>query len=487
MDKEFIAKLQQNLNFVFNRRNPFYAKMVKKWENYLAAYGGGEEYIEQALIKHISEIAEEFTERKQRAYYVNHPQKIAQQLTNFIFSEPPNRDNVDPELVEDWSRTGLKTNEVMRQFATYKTVLGIAWLIVDCPSFEGPKTKEDEIKEKLRPYCLALNPLDVVDWCYGADGKFDWVIVKEECFDNSDLLNEVKKIERRKLWTRNECYTIERIKTDTKLVSTLEHNLGVVPVIQSVDVDGYGLGVNHWFEDIVRISDAILNNESEAQMNTVKQTFPLLVVPAEFKKNVTSNKQSTEKGTNDVALAIARSAALTEDNLSKGITRYVSTSGVDTMTIRSEINHLGKLLFDQVGLALQKDTKMSESAESKTWDFHNIEQVLKSRVDTLEQSENLAWELFSLWQKELKTPVVSYNRNFAIMDLQSSIAALIELAGMNINSELYQKEINKTAVTLLGQLKRLPSETLEAIITELENSNAIQQLSLTDKGVDVDE
>lgn len=46
------------------------------------------------------------------------------------------------------------------------------------------------------------------------------------------------------------------------------HNLGEVPVVLGEEADGFGMGAaNHWFEDVVRVSDAILNAESEAQMN----------------------------------------------------------------------------------------------------------------------------------------------------------------------------------------------------------------------------
>ena len=78
---------------------------------------------------------------------------------------------------------------------------------------------------------------------------------------------------RRRLLTRTESMVFEREQGTgvIRLVGRSAHNLGTVPAVYLVEPDGFGLKSRHYFEDVVRISDAILNNESEAQMNVVKQ------------------------------------------------------------------------------------------------------------------------------------------------------------------------------------------------------------------------
>ena len=83
-----------------------------------AAYAGGEAYLRQALIRHVSEVELEFAERLRRAYYFNYPRKLARLITQFVLSVEPTREGADPELVEDFSRSGLRTGEGMRQFST---------------------------------------------------------------------------------------------------------------------------------------------------------------------------------------------------------------------------------------------------------------------------------------------------------------------------------------------------------------------------------
>ena len=73
----------------------------------------------------------------------------------------------------------------------------------------------------------------------------------------------------------------------------------MVPLVELIEPDGFGIEANHWFEDVVRISDAILNNESEAQMNVVKQMFGMLVVSENFQRGASKVQLKDSKGESD--------------------------------------------------------------------------------------------------------------------------------------------------------------------------------------------
>lgn len=458
---------------LFNREHPFYALNKQQWRKNHAAYSGGKMYISHALIEHLSEIPLEYEERVKRAYYFNYPRKIARLITQYVLATRPDRTNADPDLVEDWSRTGLRVDEVMRQACTMLNIFGSAWLSVDMPTFEGVKSKADELREKLRPYVTALSPLQVCDWCYGADGELDWVLAVERSIDNSNPYSDPVGVDVRKLWTRNDVTIVTR-RSDAMPVEpvTVNHNLGKVPFIHLEEVDGYGIGANHWFDDVVAISDAILNNESEAQMNTVKQMFGLLVVGESFANGTL--KVATKSGDGDeenIASVISRSAALIESPEDKGVSRYISPSGVETATIRSENQNLMKMMFECAMLSTSKDTRMVESAEAKMWDFQSIEQYMRTRADMLEQCEYQAWELMNLWMPSIPLPTLNYNRNFAVLELKDAVATLLELSGFNLDNDDYQKEVNKTAVTLLNRLRQLSQEKAEQISDVIDASS----------------
>lgn len=462
-------------NYLFTRRHPFYEQNSNTWQRCLLAYGGGARYINKALVKHMSEVEPEYLERLQRASYTNYPRRIATLITQYVLARRPEREGADPELVEDWSRTGLRVDEVMRQFSTYLNICGCAWLAVDMPSFDGVKTKADEITERLRPYCVALNPLQIPDWCYGSDGQLLWVLEAEERLDNTDPYSQARKIQIRKLWTRNDVTVVAMNQTTgERTINTIEHGLGQVPFVRHVEVDGYGIGENHWFEDVVRISDAILNAGSEAQMNVVKQMFGLLVVPEDLLDTVSrqeSDERSAQRENEPLSHVLARSAALFESNEGKGCCRYIAPSGAETATIRSEIDAMRKEMYSAVGLATSKDnTKAVESAEAKAWDFQNIEHFMATRADILEQCEGMAWKLMNMWSPIINVPTISYNRNFAILDLKESVATLLELSAFNPENDPYQREVGKTALAMLNRLRQLPADKAEEIATLIEES-----------------
>jgi len=122
---------------VFRRQHPLYRLNRPVWEKSRDAYAGGADYIRQALVKHVSEIELEFEERLRRACYFNYPRKIARLITQFVLSADAHRDSADPALVEDFSRDGMRTVEVMRQFSTLLNLYGAAALWVDMPFFDG--------------------------------------------------------------------------------------------------------------------------------------------------------------------------------------------------------------------------------------------------------------------------------------------------------------------------------------------------------------
>lgn len=469
----------KDYNQLFTRQNAFYMENSRVWRRSQLAYGGGKKYIDAALVRHMSEVEPEYAERLARACYTNYPRRVATLITQYVLAKRPEREGADPDFVEDFNRNGLRIDEVMRQFSTFLNVYGCAWLAVDMPCFEGEKTKQDEIAERLRPYGVALNPLQVPDWCYGADGKLLWVLAAEEEWDNTNPYAQPGKIEVRKLWTRQDV-TIVRLNQTTgqRDVQFIEHKLGAVPFVRHVEVDGYGIGENHWFEDVVRMSDAIFNAGSEAQMNVVKQMFGLLVVPEDLLDTVKQqdsepegNRQTGQKENEPLTHVLARSAALFESAEGKGISRYIAPSGVETATIRSEIDATRRELYSTVGLATSKDnTKMVESAEAKAWDYQGVEQYMATRADVLEQCEVRAWELINMWLPTVPVPTVSYNRNFAILDLKESVATLLELSAFNAENDTYQREVGKTALAMLNRLRQLPADKAEEILKTIEES-----------------
>ena len=458
-------------NYIFYRKNPQFSANERRWRRSAEAYSGGGSYIEQALIRHVSEIDLEFAERRRRAYYFNYPRAIARRITQYAMSVDPVRRNADAELVEDWSRTGLRTNDVMRQLSTLLNVYGRAWLLVEMPFFSGTPTLEEAKKERLRPYARALSPLQVVDWAYGSDGKLLWALIAEEEMICADPFAPPVRVKRRRLYDRNSWRLFEQENTVVTETASGVNPTGCVPLIPVTEPDGFGLEANHWFEDVVRISEAIMNNESEAQMNTVKQMFGMLVVSDSFAR--CARKLTVQDGKSDnFAATVARSAAIIESVEEKGISRFISPSGVATDTIREENRYLKQELFDVVGLAVQGQSKVGQSAESKAWDFQNMSQFLAARAELLEQVELEAWKLMRRYDLDLPLPDIHYNRRFAVNDLAGGIAGLLQLSEIPAGNA-YRRAVGKTAVDLLDNIGHISMKEKQEIIEEIEKEDFV--------------
>jgi len=454
-------------NYIFRRQHPDYRRNRAVWERSCAAYSGGANYIQQALIQHVSEIDLEYQERLKRAYYFNYPRKIARIITQYIMSVDPVRCHADVQLLEDFSSTGLRTNEIMRQFSTLLNVYGSAWMLVEMPAFEGTVDSERQQLENLHPYAVALSPLAVVDWSQNANGALEWVLIEENHFDNSGIFTEPRTARRRRLWTRDSWQLFEEAAGEVKLIASGRHDLGCVPAIHASEADGYGMNCGHWFEDVVRISDAILNNESEAQMNIIKQMFGLLVISENFARGNRPARRDSSSSESKFSHTLARSAAIWESSEESGISRYIAPNGAETATIRTENKHLKSELFDVVGLTVIRETREMQSAESKAWDHRQICQFLLNRVDLLEQTELAVWKLMNKYDPAITIPQIAYNRDFAIVDLKESIAGLLELNNIHAGSN-YRREIARSAVNLLNSCRKIDQQTMQDIYDEID-------------------
>jgi len=464
-----------DFEYLFKREHSVYRKNKALWKRSSEAYSGGANYIEQALIKHVSEIDLEFLERRQRAYYFNYPRKVARLITHYVLSSDPQRNNADLGMIEDFSRGGLRTNEVMRQFSTLLNVYGSAWMLIEMPRFEGDIDPERKERERLRPYAIAVSPLSVIDWAYGSDGRLEWVLVEENTYSSNNPFEAPIYKSCRRLWTRNEWTLFEKDPSSGKVIMRERgsHNLGAVPMIHAVEADGFGMDANHWYEDIVRISDAILNNESEAQMNIVKQMFGLLIISENFARSASQPMVQTDEESSDspkFSHVLARSAAIWEGTEEKGISRYISPSGTETKHIREENINLKKEMFDIVGMAVQRESPSSQTADSKAWDHQNVKQFLVSRVDILEQVEIKCWELMNSWDQTIKVPEIIYNREFAVINLKESIDTLLGLKNIATGDE-YRREISRAAVSVLEKIKKITPESRKTILAEIESNS----------------
>lgn len=456
---------------LYSRRSQEYIESRAVWAENESAFKGGRSHIELSLIRHVSELLPEFEERKKRAHYINYPRAIACRITSYALAVEPTRTNAAPDLVEDFSRTGLRCNDIMRQISTYLTVYGKIWVYVGMPHFDGVSNLEQRQKDRLRPFARVISPLDVYDYAEDESGNLLWAIVAENYYRKDDPYEIAVEAKRVRLWTREKWELWEQGPGGAVLLQSGDNSIGKVPLIPVVEPESIEPGLAHWFNDVVRISNSILNAGSESQMNIIKQMFGLLVVSESFIRGAERMERKDGNGKTEMsgfANVISRSFAAVESKDEAGITRYINSNGAENAAIRAECETLKNEMYEVVGLAMQSRSREAQSSESKSWDFQNVSQFLASRADLLECVERRIWGLMSEWDSLVPVPEITYNRKFAVKDLEKSISGLLQLSTLPNTGVEYAKQILRAGLDQLNELAEISTENYQKIQEEIE-------------------
>ena len=96
-------------------------------------------------------------------------------------------------------------------------------------------------------------------------------------------------------------------------------------------------------------------------------------------------------------------------------------------------------------------------------------QFLINRADLLEQAELRAWAIMNLWDSAVQVPEVTYNRKFAVRDLERNIAGLLQLSNIPDAGIEFRKAALGVAVELLDAIGSIPDDRKKALLDEIEN------------------
>ena len=78
----------------------------------------------------------------------------------------------------------------------------------------------------------------------------------------------------------------------------------------------------------------------------------------------------------------------------------------------------------------------------------------------------MCWELLHLFDNSIPVPAVVYNREFAVRELEKSIASLLQLSNLDAG-ESFKQSINKTAIEMLSSISPLPEREKLALLEEI--------------------
>jgi hypothetical protein len=412
---------------------PEYEKYINSVKYVQSVYNGSEE-AKQHLQQFTKENPKKFDNRKEVATLNNFVKRTVNAMRNIIFRNPTDASLLPPSF--DEFKKAVDFTDSLNEFAKDITDAlvrdGETWILVD--SLQGEATSRAEERELgLRPYFVHINRASVVNWRYDNQGRFEFVVIRENYVDIDGFKEETK--EQDKVW-----YADGRVQTyrDDELYKEYQLQINQVPIVRLIDSKTPSL------LDQAKLNVSHMNRNSELDQYIRVASAP---VPVTYK--MTSDDGGiTTIGVND---GIAFSSGKDEAGF-----EWVSLKAENTEAISNRIKDYEEAMLDiaitfasssQVKTATQVET---ESTEDKG-KLSNIAQIVE---DGLNQALRLI-EMFNESYKLTDEQIVIINRDF-----DSARLAPEQIAQLK---DLYINEVIswETFITLLEKGEVLTIEDKE--------------------------
>lgn len=480
------------------RKHPEYDKLIDLWNFLMASYRGGlgmqgrsgmdatqvnmlkPSGYYAGLFRFKRESTDDYIVRTAQTPYRPYARKIIQAFANYVCKEEPEREGTESfaDLIENCDRKGSSLLAFTRGMLALQSAIGEINILVDMPSPDREIiSKYDQTQAGLNPYCIPILPQNIVDWSINVNGKYDWVIIEQRYIENLPTSNGAEAFIARTYWDaekwelyRSKPQNALSVRNDNTNAESWEfratgvHPCGECPVIRASaeDIDNTPLTPESWSYDLFDINRAIYNLESIDLVNLYYQTFGQLVLP----------RQSFVQD-NEIQLASV-SEAFTETPEEKGLSRYIQPTGAESAAIGNKIQSLKSEMYNVSGLFHRTDSKVAESAESKAWDFEEVNQFLAQLAKTADWIEERVITIAGKWRGMTATPKVNYKKDYKIEDIEKTVAAILDLKTIGFSSETGRKEVTKKVYRdLLPEATPEIMTTIEKEVDESEEENPL--------------
>jgi len=481
------------VNNVGTRVHPDYTTKIKLWNFLLASYRGGMGMEQRYGMNSASaqdqilsgyfpglyqwgrESDADYDTRVALTPYRPYARNIVQAFANYVTKKEPERNGVEShaDLIDNVDGRGTNMLSFVRTTLALQAVLGEISILVDMPLTDGKSlvSRQDQIDKGIIPYATVVLPQTMVDWSYGENGKYNWVLIESQWLENSIQAEQAVTRTRRTYWDKNIWQIYEEVggawalgKNEKGEYMEGEHPCKEVPIIRiSIeDLDNNPLTPESWFFDLADINRAIYNLDAVDISNLCFQTFGTMIIPA-------SNQPPGSEDSSEAARKIARSQAISEEAQESGISRFIQPAGSSAEAFDRKIEVLAREMIKVAGLDPQKETKAPESALSKAWGFERTNQFLAAFGKNGNRIEEGIYELANRWENKPEgNESVKYPDDYAVKDLVSTVATMLDLKQLGWDTETGRKEALKSAFRAL--LPDLPRDKQLIIEQEIDAS-----------------
>lgn len=415
------------------------------------SYYGDGGYRGAYLIPHKRETEQNYRDRQQTAYYLNHFSLIVNALVNPIFKRRPLRDwtgtasPVAEAFLEDVDGAGNDMDSFMQAAALSAKLYGAVFIVVEnFQAMELPASMGEALAQRKFPYAYTLDPDRVEGVSIDKNGR-----VLSIKFRDTAVSSTMGGEKERTVYFDTHSWAVYE---DGALVSSGEHNLGEVPVVwfPSQHVKNGELNPTPELYPIAGISCSLYNHCSWLTEILRNQTFPLLTFPS---------KEASD-------LVIGNNNALCYDgDTVRFQPGFISPPSDPAALIQSQIKTMVEEMYRMAGLTFATTTKQEASGISRQWEFERTNQRLAAFAKRCAAAERKVMALVARWMGLDLEFQATYSSDFGITDVATELKNAQAVLDMQLTDQL---KVEVAKQVLSAYVPELPSDRFDAIIADIE-------------------
>lgn len=488
---------------VLNRKHPFLVKRERQLKLNRLAVDGGAEYVHARLSRApnesdlswlgrylvrggveggpaVASVDFGVTGRRDRTAYVNDAGRVCGKIQQYLFKEPVKRDGADDDFLANMG--GRDYDQVRFWMDVSEALTCQQWVWIQA-SRDGVAASLGERTEADRVRWTAYPSVSVPDFFIDERGDLKWIIVEsvEQVRDNPFVEDRFRTV--RSLWMKDPqtgAVSLWRFSDKTPDGLTAEWQDGPV-ALDGLDELPFALVGRPspspwWFDDAENIQSVLLNLDSIHVDNLGRSVYPQLVI-SESTLNSLEAKLVQDVGADRgqlitrIVREIVRGAdtPIVESAEESGTTRYIAPSAADLKAIPDEIERKRALLFDITGLSLfNKETRQTQTAESKQFDQLDTESTLKNRALLMQEAEKRLVAISRALDPNFKEYEPVWPSSFDVVDAASDMQVVTMVAQLPDAVPAMRKMALKAAVRVISTISGHDKELEEQAAKEID-------------------
>lgn len=438
------------------QKNPAYDKHINEWRFFSDSFLGGESYKHgEYLTRYESEVDndEAYKARIRQTPIDNHCASVIQIYNSFLFRENATRNlgslKTNPFMdlfLKDSDTEGRSWNNFIKQANEQASVYGQCWVVLDRPNIQY-KTQAEELNANVRPYVSMFTAPNVIDWKYeySSNGLIELSELKVIEVQSSDFV--IYKIFYRDK-TDTVMVNLKNAKREVQLLKSVPNPYNNIHAVALYARRSNVLGLGHSdISDISTQQKAIYNERSE-----IEQAIRLNV------HSMLASESGVQVGPG------AGGRCIIPENTEPALKPYFLDSNSDIAVIMSSIEHKVDAIntMANVGSVRATESKVLSGVALET-EFQLLNARLAEKADNLELFEEQIFKMFAQMVSVKYDGEINYPNSFNIRDKYVDLNFLQQAKVSNVNSDTFNREIDKQIANLTIKEEGLLQDALNEI------------------------